>query len=176
MDFKIQLPADFSPEARAERARNNFLNGYNCCQAVLLAFSDLLDGQASPELLAVIGSGFGGGMARLREVCGSFSGAVAMAGFMSPADDPSVKSARTANYALVQKMAAEFKELNGGSIVCGELLGLRKRAEVENPEPSDRTPEYYSKRPCPQIIYNSALVVARNLLELSGTRNEDSEA
>lgn len=176
MDFKIQLPADFSPEARAERARNNFLNGYNCCQAVLLAFSDLLDGQASPELLAVIGSGFGGGMARLREVCGSFSSAVVMAGFMSPADDPSVKSARTANYALVQKMAAEFKELNGGSIVCGELLGLRKRAEVENPEPSDRTPEYYSKRPCPQIIYNSALVVARNLLELSGTRNEDSEA
>ena len=123
MDFKIQLPADFSPEARAERARNNFLNGYNCCQAVLLAFADLLDGQASPELLAVIGSGFGGGMARLREVCGSFSGAVAMAGFMSPADDPSIKTARTANYALVQKMAAEFKELNGGSIVCGELLG-----------------------------------------------------
>ena len=155
MDFKIQLPADFSPEARAERARNNFLNGYNCCQAVLLAFSDLLDGKASPELLAVIGSGFGGGMARLREVCGSFSGAVAMAGFMSPADDPSVKSARTANYALVQKMASEFKELNGGSIVCGELLGLRKRAEVENPEPSDRTPEYY---------------------ELSVTRSGDSEA
>ena len=48
MNFKIQLPADFSPEARAERARNNFLNGYNCCQAVLLAFADLLDGQASP--------------------------------------------------------------------------------------------------------------------------------
>ena len=165
MDFKIQLPADFSPEARAERARNNFMNGYNCCQAVLLAFSDLLDGQASPELLAVIGSGFGGGMARLREVCGSFSGAVAMAGFMSPADDPSIKTARTANYALVQKMAAEFKELNGGSIVCGELLGLRKRAEVENPEPSDRTPEYYNKRPCPQIIYNAALIVARTLLE-----------
>ena len=176
MDFKIQLPADFSPEARAELARNNFLNSYNCCQAVLLAFADLLEGQASPELLAVIGSGFGGGMARLREVCGSFSGAVAMAGFMSPADDPSVKSARTANYALVQKMAAEFKELNGGSIVCGELLGLRKRAEVENPEPSDRTLEYYNKRPCPQIIYNSALVVARNLLELAGARSGDSEA
>ena len=104
-------------------------------------------------------------MARLREVCGSFSGAVAMAGFISPADDPSVKEARTATYALVQKMAAEFKELNGGSIVCGELLGLRKRQDTESPEPSDRTPEYYKKRPCPQIIYNSALIVARNLLE-----------
>lgn len=165
MDFKIQLPADFSPEERAERARNNFLNGYNCCQSVLLAFSDLLESQVSAELLSVIGSGFGGGMARLREVCGSFSGAVAMAGFISPADDPSVKEARTANYALVQKMAAEFKELNGGSIVCGELLGLRKRQDTESPEPSDRTPEYYKKRPCPQIIYNSALIVARNLLE-----------
>ncbi len=84
MDFKIQLPADFSPEERAERARNNFLNGYNCCQSVLLAFSDLLESQVSAELLSVIGSGFGGGMARLREVCGSFSGAVAMAGFISP--------------------------------------------------------------------------------------------
>ncbi len=61
-------------------------------------------------------------------------------------------------------MAAEFKELNGGSIVCGELLGLRKRQDTESPEPSDRTPEYYKKRPCPQIIYNSALIVARNLL------------
>ena len=105
MDFKIQLPADFSPEERAERARNNFLNGYNCCQSVLLAFSDLLESKVSAELLSIIGSGFGGGMARLREVCGSFSGAVAMAGFISPADDPSVKEARTANYALVQKMA-----------------------------------------------------------------------
>ena len=85
-----------------------------------------------------------------------------------------------ANQTLLRYMAqgaVEYaKELNGGSIVCGELLGLRKRAEVENPEPSDRTPEYYSKRPCPQIIYNSALVVARNLLELAGRRSGDSEA
>lgn len=165
MDFKINLPDGFSPEDRAERAKNNFLDGYNCCQAVLLAFSDLLEPQVPPQLLAVLGSGFGGGMARMREVCGSFTGAVAMAGFISPADDPSVKPARTANYALVQKMAEEFKELNGGSIVCGELLGLRKRPEMENPEPSDRTPEYYRKRPCPQIIYNAALIVARKLVE-----------
>ena len=113
MDSKIQLPAGFSPEERAERARNNFLEGYNCCQAVLLAFSDLLESQASPQLLTTLGSGFGGGMARMREVCGSFSGAVMMAGFISPADDPSVKAARTANYAMVQKMAEQFKELNG---------------------------------------------------------------
>lgn len=165
MDSKIQLPAGFSPEERAERARNNFLEGYNCCQAVLLAFSDLLESQASPQLFATLGSGFGGGMARMREVCGSFSGAVMMAGFISPADDPSVKAARTANYAMVQKMAEQFKELNGGSIVCGELLGLRKRPEIESPEPSDRTAEYYRKRPCPQIIYNAALIVARTLLE-----------
>ncbi len=165
MKNKIVLPSDFSPEERAERAKNNFLNGYNCCQAVLLAFSDLLEDQTSAEVLAIIGSGFGGGMARMREVCGSFSGAVAMAGFMSPASDPSVKSDRTANYALVQKMAEEFKELNGGSIVCGELLGLKKR-QTESPEPSDRTPEYYKKRPCAQIISNAALIVARHLQEM----------
>lgn len=156
-DAKIQLPRDFSPEERAARARDNFLDGYNCCQAVLLAFSDLLEGQIEPEMLALIGSGFGGGMARMREVCGSFSGAVILAGFMSPAGDPADKNARPANYALVQQLAAEFKALNGGSIVCGELLGLRKRADGSAPA---------GKVPCPQIIYNCALVVARRLLEL----------
>ena len=142
-----------------------FSKDTTAAKAVLLAFSDLLESQASAQLLATLGSGFGGGMARMREVCGSFSGAVMMAGFISPADDPSVKAARTANYAMVQKMAEQFKELNGGSIVCGELLGLRKRPEIESPEPSDRTAEYYRKRPCPQIIYNAALIVARTLLE-----------
>ena len=165
MNSKIQLPSDFSPEERAERARNNFLSGYNCCQSVLLAFSDLLEDQVSAETLATLGSGFGGGMARMREVCGSFSGAVAMAGFMSPASDPSIKSDRTANYALVQQMASEFRELNGGSIVCAELLGLRTRV-IENPEPAERTPEYYRKRPCVHIIGNAALIVARHLLEM----------
>ena len=69
----LRLPDHFDPEERGARAREYFLEGYNCCQAVLLAFSDVLEdnGQASEELLKTIGSGFGGGFARLREVCGS---------------------------------------------------------------------------------------------------------
>ena len=157
------IPTDFSPEERRDRAMSLFRQGYNCCQSVILAFSDLLSDDITEEQLAVLCSGFGGGMARMREVCGSFSGAVMMAGFISPASDPSVKESRRDNYALVQKFAEEFRRLNGGSIVCRELLGLTQTAK-EGPTPSERTPEFYRKRPCEQIIGNAAFIVAERIL------------
>lgn len=165
--MKIILPNDFSVEERRERAMKLFREeGYNCCQAVALSFADILEsnGLASSELLSIMGSGFGGGMARMREVCGSFSGMVMMAGFISPADKPQIKTARTANYALVQEFAESFKAANGGSIVCRELLGLSGTKVTESPEPSDRTPEYYKKRPCIEIIGNAAAIIAQKLL------------
>lgn len=165
--MKITLPEDFSVEQRRQRAMDLFRQGgYNCCQAVILSFADILasNGLASADVLAMLGSGFGGGMARMREVCGSFSGMVMMAGFISPADEPQIKTARTANYALVQEFAEGFKAANGGSIVCRELLGLSKLAQIETPEPSDRTAEYYRKRPCEQIIGNAAAIVAEKML------------
>ena len=147
-----------------------FRQGYNCCQAVTLAFSDLLSEEGfSAGQLALIGSGFGGGMARMREVCGSFSGAVMMAGFISPAADPTTKEARRDNYALVQEFAEEFKRRNGGSIVCRELLGLDSAAK-EGPVPSERTPEFYRKRPCEQIIGNAAMMVAEYLSKMSSDK------
>ena len=166
MGIGERLPEGFSPEERGEMAKSYFLQGYNCCQAVLLAFSDILEkeGLCDRKTLSVIGSGFGGGMARMREVCGSFSGCVMMAGFISPADSTE-KDRRAANYALVQEMAEEFKSLNGGSIVCGELLGLKER-RPEGPVPSERTPEYYRRRPCPEIIRNAAIIVARRLYSI----------
>lgn len=159
------LPNSFDPAERGARARDYFLQGFNCCQAVLLAFADVLEanGQASEELLKTIGSGFGGGFARLREVCGSFSACTMIAGFLSPAG-PSDMAARTANYALVQEMATAFRERNGGSIVCGELLGLKDK-QPEGPAPSERTAEYYKKRPCPEIIRNAATIVAEKMKE-----------
>jgi C_GCAxxG_C_C family probable redox protein len=159
------LPEHFDPAERGERARNLFLEGYNCCQAVLLAFSDVLEanGMASEELLKTIGSGFGGGFARMREVCGSFSACTMLAGFLRPAGKSDM-DARTANYSLVQEMAADFRERNGGSIVCGELLGLRKKGQ-EGPAPSERTAEYYKKRPCPEIIRNAATIAAEKIKE-----------
>ena len=130
----ITLPEGFDPEERSRRAEENFRKGYNCCQAVLLAFADILEANslASKELLVALGSGFGGGMGRLREVCGSFSAAVAMAGFILPACNPGNIEERKENYALVQEFAASFKEENGGSIVCRELLGLAKQTNPAN--------------------------------------------
>ncbi|MCM1176935.1 MAG: C-GCAxxG-C-C family protein [Bacteroides sp.] len=160
----INLPENFNVEERANMARQNFLDGYNCCQAVLLAFTDVLD--IDRKTAATIASGFGGGMGRLREVCGTVSALTIAAGLISPADDPSIKSARTANYAIVQELAGKFRERNG-SIVCRELLGLSPRTQ-ESPVPSDRTNEYYRKRPCPELAACSARILAKKLMEMAG--------
>lgn len=149
-----------NPEERQERAEKLFLEGYNCCQAVLLAFEDLLETDRSTLLR--VASGFGGGIARLREVCGTVSAMAMLAGFISPAEDPSNMERRKDNYALVQKFAARFKE-EKGSIVCREILGLRKPAPGEAPEspmPSPRTPEYYRTRPCAATVGLAARIVA----------------
>ena len=103
-------------DERVEKAKRLFKEGgYNCCQAVVLAYNDVFG--IEDETAAAMSSGFGGGMGRMREVCGSVSGMVMLAGLIRPATDPTVKDWRTANYALVQEMAGEFKAING-SIVC----------------------------------------------------------
>ena len=161
----LRIPVDFDPVERGERAENYFKEGYNCCQSVVLAFSDLIADACGLDAvtLAALGSGFGGGFGRLREVCGAVSGMTLMAGFITPAADPSVKSDRTANYALVQEFAAAYRKENG-SIVCHELLGLQE-SRSESPVPSDRTSEYYKKRPCAKLVSMAASIVARKLAE-----------
>lgn len=159
----IKLPSDFSPKERQSLAMSLFKDkGYNCCQSVLLAFADVLENNklATKEVLSIIGSGFGGGTARMREVCGSFNGAAMMAGFIKPADKPEEKQSRNENYSLIQEMAKEFKEINGGSIICRELLGITRSYESV-PHPSHR-----AKLPCAQIIGNTAFIVAEHLLSL----------
>lgn len=151
---------DIDPAQRQESAEQFFLQGYNCCQAVLLAFEDILE--TDRATLLRMASGFGGGIARLREVCGTVSAMAMLAGFISPAQDPSNMEQRKDNYALVQKFAARFKE-EKGSIVCREILGLRKPAPGEVPEspmPSPRTPEYYRTRPCAATVGLAARIVA----------------
>jgi C_GCAxxG_C_C family probable redox protein len=156
-------------EERVAKARRLFKEeGYNCCQAVVLAYNDIFG--IDDDVAAAISSGFGGGMGRMREVCGSVSGMVMLAGLMAPASDPSIKVDRTRNYALVQEMAGKFKALNG-SIVCKELLGLvpigcSQSAPSESPEPSDRTPEYYKKRPCEELVGISARIVGEKIAEM----------
>ncbi len=153
-------------EERVEKAGRLFKeDGYNCCQAVVLAYCDIFG--LDEKTAASIASGFGGGMGRMREVCGAVSGMTFLSGLMSPAEDPSVKTARTANYALVQEMAGEFKKING-SIVCRELLGLVPMGSgagvaKESPEPSDRTAEYYKKRPCEELVKIAARIVGERI-------------
>ena len=160
---------EFDIEERVSKAKRLFKEGgYNCCQAVVLTYSDLFG--LDDELAASLASGFGGGMGRLREVCGSVSGMVFLSGLISPAADPTVRSDRTANYALVQEMAGRFKEING-SIVCKELLGFvpmgsQMQSMPESPEPSERTANYYRKRPCEELVGISARIVGEKLQSL----------
>lgn len=157
-------------EERVAKARRLFKEeGYNCCQAVVLAYNDIFG--IDDATAAAMSSGFGGGMGRMREVCGSVSGMVMLAGLMAPAADPSIKVDRTNNYALVQDMAGKFREING-SIVCKELLGLiplgsGHAAPKESPEPSDRTAEYYKKRPCEELVGISARIVGEKIAEMN---------
>ena len=111
-------------EERVTKARRLFKEeGYNCCQAVVMAYNDIFG--IDDAVAAALSSGFGGGMGRMREVCGSVSGMVMLAGLMAPAADPSIKVDRTKNYALVQDMAGRFREINGSNHRTGQLNTIR---------------------------------------------------
>jgi C_GCAxxG_C_C family probable redox protein len=148
-------------QERVERACGYFKSGYNCAQAVVMAFDDVME--QSPEMLARLTAPFGGGMGRMREVCGTVSGMAFLAGAISPAVDPSNLEERKANYALVQHFADAFRQENG-DIVCRRLLGLEPMVErAETAMPSARTEEYYKKRPCVEYVGCAARIVAEYL-------------
>ena len=145
---------------RAEQARQYFLDGYNCSQAVAMAFADMM--QTEPKSVARLTSGFGGGMSRLREVCGSISGMVFVMSALYGYDEAADFAGKKQLYAEVQSLAEQFRERHG-SIVCRELLELRKGAS--SPVPEQRTEEYYRKRPCAALIYSSAEILENYISE-----------
>lgn len=154
---------DIDIEERVARAVGYFKSGYNCAQAVVMAYDDIMD--LSVEALAKIAAPFGGGMGRMREVCGTVSGMTFIAGAILPAINPQNLEERKANYALVQHFAQRFRQENG-DIVCRRLLGLEPMAErSETPMPSQRTEEYYRKRPCAEYVASAARIVAEYLAE-----------
>ena len=151
-------------QARAESARSYFLQGYGCAQSVLLAFSDLtgLDEKTSARL----GSSFGGGMGRLREVCGGVTGAFAVLGLLCGYDDPADKEGKSRHYADIRELARRFSERSrGGSIICRELLTGAGLSGESGGEAEARTAEYYQKRPCPDLVALAAEVLAEMLRE-----------
>ena len=142
---------------RPEKAKQLFTSGYNCSQAVVGAFIDdfAIDFDAAMKL----SSSFGGGMGRMREVCGAVSGAFMIAGLKCGYCDPCDKAAKSAHYALIQKIAADFKQQNG-SIICRELLeGVGCNGKCQGSVPEDRTAAYYKKRPCAELVYIAAKIV-----------------
>lgn len=131
----------------AQKAMNLFTQGYNCSQSVFLAFQDLYG--MDEKMAARLSSSFGGGMGRLREVCGSVSGMFMVAGILYGYDHADTGSEKADHYKRIQELAARFEEQNH-SIVCRELLGLGKGKDSY--QPSKRTEEYYKKRPCKELV------------------------
>ena len=128
-----------------EYAAELFLQGYNCAQSVVVAFCDVTG--LEPDFSAIMASSFGGGMGRMREVCGAVSGMLMVAGLVygyeTAGDDVSKKK----HYALVQELAGQFRQ-EVGSIVCREIL----KNPPSDPNPTPRTAEFYAKRPCARMV------------------------
>lgn len=140
----------------ADKAKKLFLDGYNCSQAVVGAFADELG--LSHDTAMMISSSFGGGMGRLREVCGTVTGAFMVLGLMYGYTNPKDNKSKSEHYKRIQLFADKFKELNG-SIICRELLGLSEIKSEPNPE--IRTEQYYKKRPCAELCYLSAEIIEK---------------
>jgi len=151
-------------DERADLARQNFLSGYNCAQSVALAFADLFEEEGIPrELLVRMISGFGGGMGRLREVCGAVSSSILTLDLLKGYSDPSVFDAKAELYAKVQEVAGRFKG-ECGSYLCRDLLGLGEGPDSS--VPSERTDSYYASRPCQEICATAARLLAEYLEDL----------
>ena len=131
------------------KAAELFLNGYNCAQAVAVAFCDVtgLDEKTAARTV----SAFGGGMGRLREVCGAVSGMFFVLSYLYGYDTPGDDDIKKQLYSRVQQLAGEFRE-SCGSIICREIL----ENPPTDPTPSPRTAEYYAKRPCARMVKTAA--------------------
>ena len=146
---------------KAELAQKLFCAGANCAQAVFGAFAEEC-GLMQEEAFRMA-SGFGGGMARQREVCGAVSGMVLVLNMVYGSGDLKDKNAKDGQYARIQAVAEAFKA-ECGSIICRELLGLEKK-ESTPPQSEERTPEYYKKRPCADMVALAAEITEKYLAE-----------
>ena len=136
-----------------------FKSGYNCSQSVVAAFADLYGIDEATALR--MSASFGGGIGRMRQTSGAACGMFHLAGLETGSVDAQDREGKAHNYAVVQQLAAQFKEENG-SLICGELLGLVPGAATP-PTPEARTAQYYAKRPCSQIVEEAARIWANYL-------------
>jgi C_GCAxxG_C_C family probable redox protein len=148
-------------DSRVKRAVDFFEQGYNCSQAVFMAYADKYG--IETETAAKLATSFGGGMGRLREVCGAVSGMFLVLGMEYPFTDTKDKASKNLNYKMVQKTANAFKA-EMGSYVCADLLKIKHAPQ--NPESSERNEAYYKSRPCTHCVAVAAEIVGKEILSM----------
>ena len=147
---------------RGPKAKENFNSGYNCSQSVLLAYEDYLQAKGlEPKTVLRMTSPMGGGISRLREVCGAVSALCLLIGLTDGYDTPD-DAKKKALYSKVQNLVLQFQDCKG-SIICRELLGLEQKHD--QPTPSKRTNEYYAERPCADLCATAATIFEENYLQ-----------
>lgn len=139
---------------RADEAERLFRQGYSCSSSVFAAFADVVG--MTTEQAAKVACPFGAGVAGMREVCGAVSGMTMVAGYLLECPDPSNQAFKKAMYDEVKALCQAFEEAEG-SLICRELLGLKKGETLT--EPAARTEEYYRSRPCLRICRRAAQLV-----------------
>lgn len=145
--------------SRVEEAVRLFESGFNCAQSVFGAYADLfgMDKEAALKLTSPMGAGMG----RMREVCGTVSAMALLSGLADGNSDPEDVARKTEIYQRVRDMSDEFAAANG-SIICRELLGILGREK--SARPSERTKDYYAKRPCVKFVRCAAEIVEKTLV------------
>ncbi|MCQ2112262.1 MAG: C-GCAxxG-C-C family protein [Bacteroidaceae bacterium] len=157
MEQQSSISSD-SIELHRMRARELFLQGYNCAQSVFCAYAE--DYGFTPEQALKVSASFGGGIGRMRETCGAVCGMAMLVGMEKGQINPNDSQAKQENYKAVQQLAQLFREQNG-SIKCSELLGLRKDAPIKS-APDERTAEYYRTRPCLRMVESAVEMFEQN--------------
>ena len=145
-------------DERVARAVDNFMQGYGCCQSVVAAFSDLYG--LDETMAKRIAAGFGGGVGRLRMMCGAVSGIVILVGLDCGQTEGSDREGKSACYRVVQDLLAR-SETDNGSLICAEILGLKGHDKATSSYvASPRTAEYYKTRPCAAKVESAARIFA----------------
>ena len=148
-------------DERVQRAVDNFMAGYGCCQSVVAAFSDLYG--LDETMAKRIAAGFGGGVGRLRMMCGAVSGIVMLVGLDCGQTEGSDSEGKSACYKVVQDLLEQFRQENG-SLICAEILGLKGHEKAQSSYiASPRTAEYYKTRPCAAKVESAARIFANYL-------------
>ncbi|MBR4187334.1 MAG: C_GCAxxG_C_C family protein [Bacteroidaceae bacterium] len=161
---------EISKEDRIQRAVELFMQGYGCCQSVVCAFSDLYG--LDEEMALRVSAGFGGGVGRMRMMCGACSALVILAGLERGQTRGEDREGKAACYQLVRQLLETFRQRNG-SIICAELLQMNGvKAETNTSQPDERNAEYYRVRPCARKVESAARVFAEYLASSETSRKE----